>query len=138
MENYEGPERYICFKLNRVSRKIYRYYESKLASFNVTPSQFYVLSVLWKYDGLKFKDLALKLSMDGATLTGILDRMDKRGFIEKRDDPDDRRSIRIFLTQESKELEPDLINIANNLDKNLRSDVSEDEFELFLQIIDKL
>lgn len=47
VENTEGPERFICFKLNKVRRKIHRYYEGKLASFNITPVQFYVLSVLW-------------------------------------------------------------------------------------------
>ena len=89
MKNNEGPEKYICFKLNKVRRRIHRYYESELAPFNITPVQFYVLSVLWDKDELKFKDLALRLDMDGSTLTGILDRMETRGFIERKTDPED-------------------------------------------------
>ncbi|OPY21438.1 MAG: hypothetical protein A4E26_01628 [Methanobacterium sp. PtaU1.Bin097] len=71
VENTEGPERFICFKLNKVRRKIHRYYEGKLASFNITPVQFYVLSVLWDKEEVRFKDLPRILDMDGATLTGI-------------------------------------------------------------------
>ena len=95
MENMQGPEKYICFKLNKVKRKINRYYESKLAPFNITPVQFYVLSALWDKDEIKFKDLARRLDMDSSTLTGILDRIEKRGLIKRKQDPKDRRSIHV-------------------------------------------
>lgn len=138
MDNCQGPENYICFKLNKVRRKIHRYYESKLATFNITPVQFYVLSVLWDNDEIKFKDLAIRLEMDGATLTGILDRMEKRGFIQRKADPDDRRSVLICLTDKSKELRPQMIEITQNLDKEFRDKVSEEEFNQLLKILDQL
>ena len=137
MEN-EGPEKYICFKLNKVRRKIHRYYESKLASFNITPVQFYVLSALWDKDEIKFKDLARRLDMDGATLTGILDRMEKRGFIERKEDPHDRRSVLVCLTDKSKEIRPQMIDIAQDLDQEFRNKVSDEEFQLLLKILDQL
>lgn len=138
MDNCQGPENYICFKLNKVRRKIHRYYESKLATFNITPVQFYVLSALWDNDEIKFKDLALRLEMDGATLTGILDRMEKRGFIQRKADPNDRRSVLIRLTDKSKELRPQMIEIAQNLDKEFRDKVSNEEFNQLLKILDRL
>ncbi len=138
MANTEGPENYICFKLNKVRRKIHRYYESKLAPFNITPVQFYVLSALWDKDELKFKDLAHRLDMDGATLTGILDRMEKRGFIEKKADPDDRRSVLVSLTDKSKEIRPQMIDIAQDLDQEFRGKVSDEEFKLLLRVLDQL
>lgn len=138
MASCEGPENYICFKLNKVRRKIHRYYESKLTSFNITPVQFYVLSALWDKDELKFKDLACRLDMDGSTLTGLLDRMEKRGFIERREDPEDRRSILVFLTHKAKEIRPKMITIAKDLDEEFREKISEDEFKLFIKILDQL
>ncbi len=133
-----GPENYICFKLNKVRRKIHRYYESKLAPFNITPSQFYVLSALWDKNELKFKDLARRLDMDGATLTGILDRMEKRGFIKRKEDPEDRRSVRVCLTDKSKEIMPQMIGIAQSLDKEFRDKVPDEEFMMLLRILDQL
>ncbi len=138
MENYEGPENYICFKLNKVTRKIHRYYESQLAQFNITPVQFYVLSALWDNDKIKFKDLSLILDMDGSTLTGILDRMEKHGFIERRADPEDRRSVLVFLTDKSKKIGKEMILNAQGLDQELRGNISEDEFKLLLKLLDQL
>ena len=138
MSNTEGPENYICFKLNKVRRKIHRYYESKLSPFNITPSQFYVLSALWDKNELKFKDLARRLDMDGATLTGILDRMEKRGFIERKEDPEDRRSVLVCLTDKSKEIRPQMIEIAQDLDQEFRDKVPDEEFRLLLKVLDQL
>ena len=138
MENIEGPEKYICFKLNKVRRKIHRYYESKLAPFNITPVQFYVLSALWDKDEMKFKDLAHRLDMDGSTLTGLLDRMEKRGFIKRKEDPNDRRSILVCLTDASKEIRPQMIEIAQDLDHEFRNKVPDEEFKMLLKVLDQL
>ena len=81
--NNEGPEQYICFKLNKVRRKIQRYYESKLAPFGLTPMQFYVLSALWDRDEIKFKDLSNRMNMDGSTLTGVLDQWRQTGSLNE-------------------------------------------------------
>ncbi|MEN6592100.1 MAG: MarR family transcriptional regulator [Methanobacterium sp.] len=138
VENTEGPEKFICFKLNKVRRKIHRYYEGKLASFNITPVQFYVLSALWDKEEVRFKDLSRTLDMDGATLTGILDRLEKRGFIKRKGDPDDRRSVLVSLTRKSKEIKPQMLDIAQNLDKEFRDKVSPEKFQMLLKILDEL
>lgn len=138
MDNTEGPERFICFKLNKVRRKIHRYYESRLAPFEITPVQFYVLSALWGAEEIRFKDLSRILDMDGATLTGILDRMEKRGFIERKEDPADRRLVIVSLTRKSKEIRPQMIEIAQGLDEEFRDKVSEEEFQSLIKILDQL
>lgn len=138
MENNEGPERHLCFKLGKVTRKIYRHCESELAPFNITPAQFYALSVLFDKDGIKFKDMALRLSLDRSSLTGILDRMEKREFIERRADPDDRRSILIFLTDKSKEIRPELSSIAQGLDQKFKNKISPEELKILLKVLDQL
>lgn len=133
-----GPIEFICFKLNIVVRNIKRYYESKLASYDITPSQFYVLNALWGNDGMKFKDLAKCANMDGSTLTGILDRMEQSEFVERRNDPDDRRSLLIFLTEKAKKEGPELISIAEGLDREVKEKFSEEDFKTFLKVLDQL
>jgi len=134
----EGPENYVCFKLNRVRRKIHRYYEVKLAQFKITPAQFYVLSALWDKDEIRFKDLSKRLDMDGATLTGVLDRMEKRDFIQRIEDPKDRRSVLVCLTTKSKEIRPQMIEIAQDLDAKFRKEVDEEDYNKLLEVLDKL
>lgn len=134
----DGPNRYICYKLSRVMRKVQRYYEAGLTNFEITPVQFYVLSNLLGNDGAKFKDLAKSVGIDGSTLTGILDRMERGGFVERRDDPEDRRSLLVFLTEKSKEIGPDMINLAARLDCDIRKQFDEADFATFVKVLDQL
>lgn len=133
-----GPNRYICYKLSRVMRKVQRYYEASLAHFEITPVQFYVLSALLWNDGMKFKDLAKSVGIDGSTLTGILDRMERGGFVERRDDPEDRRSLLVYITEKSRELGPDMIELAANLDREIKEQFPGAEFATFLKVLDQL
>ncbi len=76
--------------------------------------------------------------MDGSTLTGVLDRMETNGFIVRRKDPTDRRSIQIVLTAKSYELKPSMIIIAQELDRKFRDKIPNNEFELLLKLLDEL
>ena len=133
-----GPEQYICFQLARVMRKVQKYYEGPLASYGITPVQFYVLNALWVTDGMKFKELAKSVGIDGSTLTGILDRMERGGFIERRDDPEDRRSLLVFLTAKGREIGPLLISLAERLDREIRGQFPPEELAIFLRVLDGL
>lgn len=133
-----GPSKYICFKLSRVMRKVQRYYENNLSSFGVTPVQFYVLSALWENDGIKFKDLASSINMDGSTLTGILDRMERLDYVERRDDPEDRRSLLIFLKEKAKNNQREIIRLAERLNKEIKEKFTEEEFAVFEKVLDNL
>lgn len=136
--NGSGPTKYVCFKLGKVMRKVQRYYESSLASYEITPVQFYVLNALWENDGMKFKDLAKSVNIDGSTLTGILDRMERGGFVERRDDPEDRRSLLVFLTEKAKRIGPTIISLAEKLDQGIKKQFSEEEFSTFLKVLEQL
>lgn len=133
-----SPSRFICFKLSRAMRKVQRYYESNLAHLEITAVQFYVLSSLWEMDGVKFKELAQKLSMDGATLTGILDRLERQGFITRADDPEDRRSMLVFLGDNAKVHSEEFHRLAETLDKDIRDQFSSEDFATLSRILDKI
>jgi len=134
----DGPNKYICYKLSKVMRKVQRYYEASLVHFEITPVQFYVLSALLSSDGMKFKDLAKSVGIDGSTLTGILDRMARGGFVERRDDPEDRRSLLIYLTEKSKEMGPDMMKLAEKLDRDIKEQFPGAEFATFMKVLDQL
>jgi DNA-binding MarR family transcriptional regulator len=61
-----------------------------------------ILFVLWQEDQLAIHELSKKTSLAKTTLTSMLDRMENKGFIKRVFDPNDRRQIRIMLTEKSK------------------------------------
>lgn len=66
------------------------------------------MEVLWGEDGLSASDIGKKLTLDGATLSGVLDRLGAGGWILKEPDSDDKRVLRNYLTPKSIELKPKL------------------------------
>lgn len=133
-----SPSRYICFKLSKAMRKVQRYYEMNLAPLEITSVQFYLLSSLWETDGVKFKELARKLSMDGATLTGILDRLERLGFVKREDDPEDRRSLLVFLGEKAKNHRDEFRRLAETLDNEIREQFNQEEFAILVRMLDKI
>ena len=88
----------LCFKLTVMSKKLARIYRQKLQGFNLTNSQFYILSALYEKDGVSIGTLGKKVRLDNATLTGIIDRLERDGYIKRTASVDDRREINIYLT----------------------------------------
>jgi DNA-binding MarR family transcriptional regulator len=132
------PDQYICFKLNKAMRVIQRYYERHLTPLGITPSQFYVLSYLWEKDEAKFKDLAKSVNIEGPTLTGILDRLERNGFISRKDDLEDRRSIVISLTEKAKKIIPQGMAFVKQLDDEVKRSFLPEEFTNCIKVIDKI
>src|SRR3990172_12426271 len=107
---------HICFNLGRAMRRVAGYYESRLAPFGLTPQQFFVFNALWLGDGITLKDLSERVFLDSSTLTGIIDRTEAAGFVERQTHPEDRRALRIILTGKARELGPTILQFADELD----------------------
>lgn len=70
----------------------------------LTPSQFDVIVTLGDTDGMTCKDLSEKTLVTKGTLTGVLDRLEAKGIIERIPSREDRRAIIIKLTQKGDDL----------------------------------
>ena len=66
---------------------------------HVRPAYVGVLMSLWRDDGLKVGELGRRAGLEPSTMTGLLDRMERDGLLERGPDPTDRRALRILLTQ---------------------------------------
>lgn len=130
--------RHICFNLGRVMRRVYDYYEKRLAPFGLTVPQYFVFNALWMGDGINIGELGGRVFLDSSTLTGIIDRMEKSGYVERRPSPDDRRSTLIFLTDKAKEVGPMILEFADELDTNLRQPFSQKEVAVFENVLRSL
>ncbi|MGD8398367.1 MAG: MarR family transcriptional regulator [Anaerolineae bacterium] len=68
-----------------------------LESLGLYRGQPSVLGALWAQEGLMHTELARRLHVQPATITKMLQRMEKAGFVERRPDPDDHRVSRVYL-----------------------------------------
>ena len=117
----------IIFLLAKAYQKAHGEFKRKLQSYGVTPIQHLILEVLWGGDGLSASDIGKKLVLDGATLSGVLDRLAAGGWIVKRPDKDDKRVLRNYLTAKSKDLQPKLSEARDQTNDDLLKNFSLEE-----------
>lgn len=129
---------YLCFNLSLAMRRVAKRYEQVLSRYGLTGVQFLALTILWREDGLRFKDLAERLSIEGPTLTGTVDRLERAGYVERRDDPDDRRSLRAWVTPKGWEIRLEAQAVALELEQQIRSAFTEEEFTVFSKVLEAL
>lgn len=82
----------------------YRVSSRQIESMGVTPSQFDVIAELGDVDGMTCAQLSKETLITKGTLTGVLDRLESKGIIQRESVGGDRRAIRVCLTDEGKEL----------------------------------
>jgi MarR family 2-MHQ and catechol resistance regulon transcriptional repressor len=83
-----------------VSHRIHRY----LAETDLTVSQFGVLEALFHLGPLYQRDLAVKLLKSGGNMTLVIDNLEKRELVKREREVDDRRCIKVCLTEKGKQL----------------------------------
>ncbi len=75
-----------------------QYSNQHVKSLGLTPPQFDVLATLGNTEGMPFKELGDKTLITKGSLTGIVDRMEKKGWIQRVNSNEDRRSTLARLT----------------------------------------
>ena len=89
----------IFFQLTKASQAGAGFWTKKVEHLGVTASQAMTLNFLGEEDAIPTNVLGQKLQITSATMTGILDRLEKMDLIERRPHPDDRRAILVCLTE---------------------------------------
>jgi MarR family transcriptional regulator, organic hydroperoxide resistance regulator len=113
-----------------------------LAELGLHTGQEILLMHLWENDGLIQSELACLMQVEAPTLTKMIHRMEKAGFLERRKDEQDARICRIYLTQAGRSLQEPVINVWNRLEKRIIANLTlEEQFQfrrLLLQIRNNL
>jgi DNA-binding MarR family transcriptional regulator len=101
-----------------------------------------VLQALWEHEGLMHTELAHHLEVQPATITRMLQRMERAGFVERRPDPGDQRVSRVYLTEAGKAVRADVQQVWRQLEEEAFAGFSLEEQALvrrfFLRIRENL
>jgi DNA-binding MarR family transcriptional regulator len=104
----------------------------------ITPDQFRVLTHLWQKDGLQQSELANCTNRNRANVTRILDILEREGIVERRDDENDRRVFRIYLTEMGKSIKERTALCAEQSIKDSLKGLSEEEIQTCTRVLLKI
>jgi DNA-binding MarR family transcriptional regulator len=132
------PDFCIFFLLNKTNQISIRFLAQKVAELNITPVQALVMGFLSDEDRISSSELGKRTELDSATMTGILDRLEAAKLIERQGNPDDRRSIKIHLTEQGRNLAGEAVRVIAEANRAFLEILSQNEQRELRSLIRKL
>jgi MarR family transcriptional regulator, organic hydroperoxide resistance regulator len=109
-----------------------------LAEVGLHVGQEMVLIELWGEDGLRGGELAERLGVEPPTVTKMLRRLEHCGLVSRRQDPEDARSFRVYLTDEGRSLEEPVVRCWERVEEKTLAGMSAGERRTFHQLLTKV
>jgi MarR family transcriptional regulator, organic hydroperoxide resistance regulator len=113
----------LCFALYSTSLAMTKTYKPLLEKLGLTYPQYLAMLVLWENDGLTVKEIATRLSLDSATMTPLLKRLEAQGHVERTRGTEDERQVHIRLTESGRALKQSARSIPPEINCAAGSDV---------------
>jgi DNA-binding MarR family transcriptional regulator len=135
METYEDC---ILFLLAKAYQKAYSNFKKRLQPYGLTPVQNLVLMALFMDDKLSAGEIAKRLTLDYATLSGVLDRLAEAEWIIKGTAANDKRFLQISLTPKSLEIKGKLMQERDDANVEILSDLRQEERFLLKRLLKDL
>lgn len=126
------------FLIFRADLKLKNAFLRKMREFELTPDHWMILNRLCEKDGINQTELAEKTYKDPASLTRILNRMVKKGWVNRQPSTDDRRSFLIHITDQGKLIQREAAPKDLELLSELTSHMTEEEMYLLRKLVKKL
>ena len=92
------------FLFHDVARFSLIVFDDFMQAFDLTRAQWWTLANLYRHDGLTQRDLAERPEIGAVTESGLIDRLEAQCWVERRDDPADRRVRRVWLTRRAEDI----------------------------------
>ncbi len=112
------------FRMSRVVRRLRQAVDAELRAFGLTEATWRPLVYVGRLgEGVRQKELAGALGLEGPSLVRLLDALERRGLIERREDGADRRARGIYLTAAGRELQKRVAKISSAVQYRLLAEV---------------
>jgi DNA-binding MarR family transcriptional regulator len=101
----------------------------------VTPIQVMLLFFLQKNDGSSLTQISQGLMLENPTITGLIDRLEKLGYVKRSDHPNDRRVYLVYLTEKGKKVANKALPIIKKLNEQIKEGYSKSEIDDFKKVL---
>jgi DNA-binding MarR family transcriptional regulator len=121
--------------LNQICRLKRSQMNEALTAVGLYAGQEMFLCHLWREDGLTQSQLVERMCVQPPTVSKMLVRMEKAGLVTRRDDPEDSRVSRVYLTEQGCACEQAICGIWQNQEQRLNAGLSLEERVLLRRLL---
>ena len=123
----------INFLLTTAQHTVFQYFSGCLEKYDITPAQYGVLSCLWDKEYSTPKQISEELCLEMSTISGVLDRMQKKELIERVVNEKDHRGVRVMATEKGNALKEPVRQVVEDMNKRVLKMFSVDDADKFKQ-----
>lgn len=130
----------IAVELNLTGCKLKQFIAAKLRQMSVplTPEQFMLIDLLWNQGPMSQQQLADQLQKDKNSVTKLVDAIERKGFVVRQQNLQDRRSNTLVITDKANQLKPGAKQKGISILDQMLEGISEEELRNFLATLRKL
>jgi DNA-binding MarR family transcriptional regulator len=119
-------------------RNLDQLFNRAIQPLGLTIIEWYILRALYERDGQHASELARAVGRAATSFTPNLDKLQQKGYIERRPDPTDRRAVHIYLTELAERHRKEVLTAAKEIDLEVRDLFNAEEYETFLNVLASL
>jgi DNA-binding MarR family transcriptional regulator len=131
-------EETVDYHIKTCWHSIYRMYNNEAAKYGSTTTVGFVLLNIDMENGTPATKIAPMLGLEARSLTRTLKTLEENKLIFRKSDPNDKRLVRIFLTEEGKKKREIARKSVINFNTLIREKISEDDLQHFFRIITEI
>lgn len=130
----------IAVELNLTGCKLKQFLAAKLRQMDVplTPEQFMLIDLLWNHGEMSQQHLADQMQKDKNSVTKLVDAIERKGFVVRQQNLNDRRSNTLVLTEKANQLKPGAKQKGISILDHILEGIDEEELRAFLTTLRKL
>lgn len=117
---------------------IARMYNQQASKQEITTSIGFVLLNISSKEGTPATKIAPLMGLEARSLTRVLKNMEEKGLVYRQPDPNDKRSVRIFLTEEGKKKKEVSRETVLMFNEKMRENISEEKLQVFFEVINDI
>ena len=108
-------ENQLCFPIYLCSKEIIRRYTPFLDKLDLTYTQYIVMMYFWEKEKSNVKDISKTLLIDSGTLTPLLKKLEKKGYIKRVRSTIDERNLEVTITEKGMNLREEALSVPKNM-----------------------
>lgn len=136
LDDFLTLDKQLCFAIYETSSQFSKLYSTVLEDFALTYPQYLVLLALWEQDGVGVTALGDKVNLGTGTLTPILSRLEKNGWIRKERSREDERKVMVYLDKKAYEQKAEITKAVQ--ERILACNISRDEYVQLMTSLQQL
>lgn len=126
------------FLVVRTARSLRKALDLRFAEKGITATQFMVLDVLQQEGNLPLSEIGKKIYLDKPAVTGLADRLEKEGFVERKRSLNDRRVVNLHITDRGKAIHDELEPLVVAVDQDCTRILSGEELTAFRTTLNRI